>query len=1044
MAQDNILLDQIYTHTDFDLTTLIEQADDQMHGDEVDYSPFDGIDNNCKYYYPAEANDLLTQNNNLFSIFCLNTQGLKAHWDAFCNLISETCEKNLFDIIGITELYSMSADECQLPGYHNIEYKTRCDTLNSRGGVGIYIRNEIKYKTRPDLSIFIPNIFESLFVELKLNNKSLIIGTIYRPNTPPKADIDIFLHTMQELQHIINEEKKDNIIMGDMNIDLLQFNTHNTTTEYMDNNFAHGFFPLITKPTRVTPHSATLIDHMFINKPNIVASSGILISDLSDHFGVFSVINLLNKDKTSKPISKPYRSYSQANINIFKELLSKTDFSPILAIACPNNAYNTFMNTYKEYHDIAFPETNKTIPKKYLKRSPWISAGLIKSSITKAKLLVKKLKHPTIHNIKTYKNYYRIYNNLVRLSKKQHYHDKLLQAQHDIKQTWSVMRAALNLTKPRTPMPEYFTYNNSVLHDKKDIANKFNIFFANIGKELSENVQNPNHNYTEYMNHGHNRSIFLKPINPNDILNIVANLKSKTSRGHDGISTKLVKQTIEHILIPLTHIINKSMQEGVVPDQMKLAKIIPIFKTGDKHTFNNYRPISLLPAFSKIIEKVLSKQLIQFLESENLIYKHQYGFRPHHSTIHPIIHLLNQISEENDKPTKNLTLSVFIDLSKAFDTISHKILLYKLNNLGIRGVANNWFKSYLQERLQFMEIYDQKSTMEPASFGVPQGSILGPILFLIYVNDICNSTSLNILSFADDTTISAWGRDPTSLYTKMNTELKNLTDWFRANRLCLNVKKTKYILFNPSHSQIITGNNQIILNDSPVDRIGQNETVKSFKFLGIHIDEHLSWKYHVEKLCSKISKSNYIINKIKKILPESALATLYSTLIQSHLNYGILIWGNSNHIGKVYKMQKRSLRIINNKSFIFHTEPLFKKGKILKVSDLYHFNAILFMFQLKKNKLPPSFKTELYFKDINNAARHTRQNHLAKCHRYRTTYSSKLPRHTLPRTWNIHINFLDENKSLFIFKKETKFFFLNQYSNIIQCTNARCRQCFRQ
>jgi len=216
---------------------------------------------------------------------------------------------------------------------------------------------------------------------------------------------------------------------------------------------------------------------------------------------------------------------------------------------------------------------------------------------------------------------------------------------------------------------------------------------------------------------------------------------------------------------------------------MKRAKIIPIFKSGNQHLFNNYRPISLLPAFSKLLEKIISIKLIKYLESQKLIYEHQYGFRPKHSTIHPIIHLLNQIATEHDKPSKNLTLSVFIDLSKAFDTISHEILLKKLENLGIRGIPNLWFRNYLTNRKQYINTYTINSSLETISCGVPQGSILGPLLFLVYVNDISNCTNLNLLSFADDTTISLSSNDISLLYNTMNDALEELSNWFRSNRL---------------------------------------------------------------------------------------------------------------------------------------------------------------------------------------------------------------------------------------------------------------------
>lgn len=257
------------------------------------------------------------------------------------------------------------------------------------------------------------------------------------------------------------------------------------------------------------------------------------------------------------------------------------------------------------------------------------------------------------------------------------------------------------------------------------------------------------------------------------------------------LSTNLVKQSIDNMLIPLTHIINQSLTTGIVPQSMKIARVMPIYKSGDKHNFGNYRPISILPAFSKILEKVVATKLIKYLEYmyNKLFYKHQYGFRPKHNTSHPIIHLLNQIAIANDNDTKDLTLSVFVDLSKAFDTISPDILLHKLRNLGIRGIANSWFRSYLTGRKQFIDLYDVKSIMEPILCGVPQGSILGPILFLVYVNDINNATSLSTLRFTDDTTVITSSPDINELYAKMNMELTKLDDWFRANKLCLNVKK---------------------------------------------------------------------------------------------------------------------------------------------------------------------------------------------------------------------------------------------------------------
>ena len=215
------------------------------------------------------------------------------------------------------------------------------------------------------------------------------------------------------------------------------------------------------------------------------------------------------------------------------------------------------------------------------------------------------------------------------------------------------------------------------------------------------------------------------------------------------------------------------------------------------------------------------------MEQHQPFYEYQFGFRPKHSTIHPIIHLLNQIANENDKSTQNLTLSVFIDLTKAFDTISHSILLKKLDNLGIRGVANKWFKSYLTDRKQYMNFGNSTSPYEQLLCGIPQGSILGPILFLIYVNDIQNATSMNMLSFADDTTASISSPDITELYATINVELEKLNNWFRANKLSLNAKKTKHILFRANTAYPNLQNRSIILNGHKVDRIGHNQAEKN-------------------------------------------------------------------------------------------------------------------------------------------------------------------------------------------------------------------------
>ena len=240
MAGD-ITFEHISTQNRFDLENMFQN--DPL-SEEASDSPFDSCNSTCLYYEPHAVNEAFSQTNDDFSVFCLNCQGLRAHWDSFYNLIQEMGGGNqTFDIIGVTELFGMTNGECSLPGYHPLEFTVRNDSANSKGGIGIYIKESHKYKVRDDLSIFIPHVIESKCIEIILNKKNIIIGTIYRPNTLPKADVDIFSHTMNDLQDVLGRENKDAYIIGDMNIDLLNFSNHRKTGDYLENILSQGFIP---------------------------------------------------------------------------------------------------------------------------------------------------------------------------------------------------------------------------------------------------------------------------------------------------------------------------------------------------------------------------------------------------------------------------------------------------------------------------------------------------------------------------------------------------------------------------------------------------------------------------------------------------------------------------------------------------------------------------------------------------------------------------------------------------------------------------------
>ena len=357
-----------------------------------------------------------------------------------------------------------------------------------------------------------------------------------------------------------------------------------------------------------------------------------------------------------------------------------------------------------------------------------MTAGLLNSSRHKSKLLLKKLKKPTEKNILEYKIYLKLFNKIKRKARIFYYKTVLNQNRHNTKQTWNILKKAIGKENNKANFPQSFNIDSNTVRNKKDIAHAFNTFFANIGYNVNHSVPQSNTSFTSYLPNHNAKSIFLDPVIPADIFDITNTFKPKPSYGADGISTKLLINTIDTIILHITHIVDRTFETVIFPTDLKCAKVIPIYKAGDPSSLNNYRPISLLSSLSKILERTMYNKIMKFLDANNILYHHQYGFRAH-STIHPVLHLLNNCAEANNITPSQLTLATFCDLSKTFDTISTDILLHKLNIYGIRGTANKWIESYLTNRSQYVEFNSNVSSSLPVRCGVPQGSILGPPSF---------------------------------------------------------------------------------------------------------------------------------------------------------------------------------------------------------------------------------------------------------------------------------------------------------------------------
>jgi len=508
----------------------------------------------------------------------------------------------------------------------------------------------------------------------------------------------------------------------------------------------------------------------------------------------------------------------------------------------------------------------------------------------------------------------------------------------------------------KQPLSNEFKHESGAkITDPKIISNEFNDFFVNVGPSLASKIQNMGRNYDDYLKEPIQKSMFMKPIVELEIIKIINTFDQYKSAGHDEIGNLIVKRVANEIALPLTMIFNLSFTSGTVPNNLKVAKVIPIYKKDDADQFSNYRPVSVLPCFSKILERLVFNRCTQFIDGHDILNKQQFGFRANHSTymaIMQVVDKLNKAVENNES-----TIGIFLDLSKAFDTIDHNILLYKMKHYGFRGVVYDWFESYLNNRKQYVNFNNSRSDLKDIICGVPQGSILGPLLFILYVNDIVNtSNKFNFTLFADDTTILYSHKDIKNQVPVINRELQEVSNWFKANKLSVNASKTNFMLMGTPQTTSKyddDGNEclEIVLNETKLER------VVSTKFLGIIIDENTTWKQHIDAITKTISRNIGVINKLKQFIPERILYSLYCSLVLPYINYGILVWGNTykTYLEKILKLQKWAMRTISNSHYRSHSGPLFAKYNIINVFDTYNLELGVFMFKYSAGMLPSVF-----------------------------------------------------------------------------------------